>query len=173
MTTQALQLPVADGERIEQRDDIGRLVGLMCHHGAPVAAGLPRILIAIDGSQVSDAVAATAIEWMQKFHWAFDAHLILVRDFLGKEAAERLLEDCARADSAAVREAFDAAGVAYTLHVLMGDPATRILERAEVIGATMILMGTRGQSRIAIALLGSVAHKVTHESTIPVTLVRA
>jgi nucleotide-binding universal stress UspA family protein len=173
MTQQALQLPVADGERIEQRDDIGRLVGLMCRHGAPVPAGLPRILIAIDGSDVSNALAATAIAWIKEFHWAFEVHLILVRDFLGKEAAERLLEDCARADSARVREALGAAGVGYTLHVLMGDAATRILERAAAIDATMILMGTRGQGRIAIALLGSVAHKVTHESTIPVTLVRA
>jgi nucleotide-binding universal stress UspA family protein len=55
----------------------------------------------------------------------------------------------------------------------MGDPATRILERAAAIGATMILMGTRGQGRIAIALLGSVAHKVVYDSSIPVTLVRA
>lgn len=173
MNKPALQLPVADGERIEQRDDIGRLVGLMCHHGQAAAAGLPRILIAVDGSEVSDALAETAIEWLQKYHWAFDTHLILVRDFLGKEAAERLLEETARADSAHVREILGAAGVGYTLHVLMGDPATRIQERAAALGATMILMGTRGQGRIALALLGSVAHKVVHESSIPVTLVRA
>ena len=33
------------------------------------------------------------IEWQQRFHWNFDIHLLTVRDFLGKEAAERLLED--------------------------------------------------------------------------------
>lgn len=173
MTKQALKLPVADGERIEQRDSIGRLVGLMCHHGAPSAAGLPRILVAIDGSEVSEVLAERAIEWLQQFHWAFETHLVLVRDFLGKEAAERLLEDTARADSARVRERLGAAGVGYTLHVLMGDPAPRILERAAAIDATMILMGSRGQGRIAIALLGSVAHQVVHQATIPVTVVRA
>jgi nucleotide-binding universal stress UspA family protein len=173
MTNQTLKLPVADGERIEQRDDIGRLVGLMCRHGQASADGLPRILIAIDGSEVSDALADKAIEWLHQFHWAFDTHMVLVSDFLGKEAAERLLEQTARADTAHVRERLSAAGVAHTLHVVMGDPATRILERAAAIGATMILMGTRGQGRIAIALLGSVAHKVVYDSSIPVTLVRA
>jgi nucleotide-binding universal stress UspA family protein len=173
MAMNALKLPVADGERIEQRDNIGRLVGLMCHHGEPCAAGLPRILVAVDGSDVSDVLANRVIEWLQKFRWAFQTHLVLVSNFLGKEAAERLLEQSARADTTQVRERLAAAGVGYTLHVVMGDPAACILERAAAIDATMILMGTRGQGRVAIALLGSVAHKVVYESTIPVTLVRA
>ena len=173
MTTAALKLPVADGERIEQRDNIGRLVGLMCRHGQAFARESPRVLVAVDGSDVSDVLADRVIEWLQQLHWAFDVHLLLVSDFLGKEAAERLLEQTARADTGHVRERLAAAGVGYTLHVLMGDPATRILERAAAIDATMILMGTRGRGHIAFALLGSVAHKVVYESTIPVTIVRA
>ncbi|HWS28119.1 MAG TPA: universal stress protein [Xanthomonadales bacterium] len=173
MTSHPISLPLADGERHEQRDDIGRLVGLTFHHGATSAAETPRILIAVDGTDVSDALMEQVIDWQQRFNWRFDAHLLTVRDFLGKEAAERLLEETALADCASVLQRLKAANVAHTLHVLMGDPAPRILERAAAIGAAMILMGTRGHGPISSAMLGSVAYKVVHASTIPVTLVRA
>lgn len=173
MTKPTLTLPCADGERLEQRDDIGRLIGLVCRHGAPAATELPRVLIAIDGSEVSDALAERAVTWLQQYHWPFDVHLVLVRDFLGKEAAERLLEETARADSARVRDRLGQQGIGYTLHVLMGNPAPRIIERASALGAAMILMGTRGHGPIGSAMLGSVAYRVVHESTIPVTLLRA
>lgn len=173
MTTPTLKLPSADGERLEQRDAIGRLIGLICRHGAPAAADMPRVLIAIDGSEVGDELVERALKWLQQYHWRFDVHLVLVRDFLGKEAAERLLEETARADSARVRERLSQAGIGYTLHVLMGSPAARIIERANALDAAMILMGTRGHGPIGSALLGSVAYRVVHESTIPVTVLRA
>lgn len=173
MTTSPILLPVADGERHEQRDDIGRLVGLMFRHGAPAVTDTPRILVAVDGTEVSDALMGQVIEWQQRFHWAFDTHLLTVRDFLGKEAAERLLEETALADCARCLQRLRASAVAHTLHVLMGDPAPRVLERAAAIGASMILMGTRGHGPISSAMLGSVAYKVVHTSTLPVTLLRA
>lgn len=173
MTSHPILLPLVDGERHEQRDDIGRLIGLMFRHGAASAAGTPRVLVAVDGTEVSDALMEQLIEWQQRFHWNLDIHLLTVRDFLGKEAAERLLEETALADCASVLQRLKAAGVAHTLHVLMGDPAPRILERAAAIGASMIVMGTRGHGPISSAMLGSVAYKVVHASTIPVTLVRA
>ncbi len=173
MTTKSIALPLADGDRHEQRDNIGRLVGLMFRHGTPAAVGIPRILIAVDGTEVSDALMDQVIQWQQQYHWSFDAHLLLVRDFLGKEAAERLLEETALADCARLLQRLRAATVAHTLHVLMGDPAPQILERAAAIGASMILMGTRGHGPISSAMLGSVAYKVVHASTLPVTLLRA
>lgn len=167
-----MKLPTLDDERIEQRDEIGRLVGIVRHYGAAPVAG-PRILVAIDGTEVSNALADRVIEWQQKHHWAFDTHLLLVHDFLGKEAAERLLEEVALADTAAVRERLRAAGIGHTLHVLMGNPAPRILERAAAIDAAVILMGTRGHGPIGSVMLGSVAYKVVHEARRPVTLLRA
>ncbi len=173
MTTDPILLPIADGERHEQRDDIGRLIGLMFRHGAASEPGTPRVLVAVDGTEVSDALIGQVIEWQQRFQWNFDTHLLLVRDFLGKEAAERLLEESALEDCASLLRRLGNAAIAHTLHVLMGDPAPRILERAAAIGASMILMGTRGHGPISSAMLGSVAYKVVHASSIPVTLVRA
>lgn len=173
MTTQSIALPLADGEHHQQRDDIGRLIGLTYRYGSAAEAGIPRVLVPIDGTSVSTALMDHVIEWQQRFHWAFDTHLLMVRDFLGKEAAERLLEDTALADCASSLERLKAAGVAHTLHVLMGDPAPRILERAAAIKASLILMGTRGHGPISSVMLGSVAYKVVHASSLPVTLLRA
>lgn len=55
----------------------------------------------------------------------------------------------------------------------MGNPAPAILERADELDATLILMGTRGHGPIGSVLLGSVAYKVVHGASRPVTLVRA
>lgn len=173
MTTPSISLPLVDGERHEQRDNIGRLVGLIYRHGERAAAAIPRVLVAIDGTSVSAALMEQLIEWQQRFDWAFDPHLLMVRDFLGKEAAERLLEETALADCASSLQRLKAAGVAHTLHVLMGDPAPRILERAADIGASLILMGTRGHGPISSVMLGSVAYKVVHAAALPVTLLRA
>lgn len=173
MTTPSISLPLEDGERHEQRDNIGRLIGLIYRHGAAAAADVPRILVAIDGTSVSGALMDQLIEWQQRFHWTFDVHLLMVRDFLGKEAAERLLEETALADCASSLDRLSRSTVAHTLHVLMGDPAPRILERAAAIKASLILMGTRGHGPISSVMLGSVAYKVVHASTLPVTLLRA
>ncbi|WP_428606702.1 universal stress protein [Sedimenticola sp.] len=52
-----------------------------------------------------------------------------------------------------------------------GQADTVIIQQAEQIGADLIVMGTHSQSTLDRVLLGSVARKVTHLSTIPVLLV--
>ena len=52
-----------------------------------------------------------------------------------------------------------------------GEPAKLILEAAHEVKADMIVLGSRGHSVIDELLLGSVAHKVTVKTTIPVVLV--
>lgn len=173
MIKPTIPLPLADGEILQQRDDIQRLVGVIRRCGAPAAVEVPRILVPIDGSEVGDALVERVIEWQQHYGWHFDPHLLLVRDFLAKEAAERLLDEVSQADSARCRSRLKAAGVAHTMHVVMGNPAPCILARAGDIDAALILMGTRGHGPIGSAMLGSVAYKVVHESTRPVTLLRA
>ncbi|GMU42994.1 MAG: hypothetical protein AMXMBFR25_09800 [Lysobacterales bacterium] len=167
-----IALPRADGECLKQRDDIQRLVGVIRRYGVPAPLDTPRILVPIDGSEVGDALVERVIEW-RRYGWSFDPHLLLVRDFLAKEAAERLLDEISCADTESARERLREVGIGHTLHVVMGTPAPRILERAAAVDAAMILMGTRGHGPIGSAMLGSVAYKVVHESTRPVTLLRA
>lgn len=165
-----LEIAEQDRERLEERDDIGRLTGLQFHHGASAPAGNARILVAIDGTAISLRLMQELVAWRAR-GWQFDVHLLLVHDFLGKEAAERLLDEVGLADSESSRALLRASGISHTLHVLMGAPATRILERAEALNAALILMGTRGHGPLGSALLGSVAYKVVHASPRPVTLV--
>lgn len=167
-----IALPRADGECLKQRDDIQRLIGVIRRYGVPAPLDTPRILVAVDGSEVSDALIERVVEW-RRYGRSFDPHLLLVRDFLAKEAAERLLDEAGLSDTASVRERLRELGIGHTLHVLMGAPSTRILERASDVDAAMILMGTRGHGPIGSAMLGSVAYRVVHESSRPVTLLRA
>lgn len=53
-----------------------------------------------------------------------------------------------------------------------GDPAQRILQRAEAEGADLIVMGSRGFSDLKSLVVGSVSHKVSHLSPCPVMSVR-
>jgi nucleotide-binding universal stress UspA family protein len=73
---------------------------------------------------------------------------------------------------------FEQAHPEYELHRylesvrgLEGDPAKVILEVARQIQADVIVMGSRGHSALDEILLGSVAHKVTIKTTVPVILV--
>jgi len=53
-----------------------------------------------------------------------------------------------------------------------GDPAQRILQRAEAEGADLIVMGSRGFSDLKGLIVGSVSHKVSHLAPCPVMFVR-
>lgn len=57
------------------------------------------------------------------------------------------------------------------ISVLEGHPDRVILQRAGEIGANLIVMGSHTGAGLQHALLGSVARKVVHRSTIPVVLV--
>ena len=173
MTSLILHLPEHDGERHEQRDDIERLIAVSQHFGASMAADLPRIVVAIDGTEVSLALADQIIRWQQVYRWPCAVHLLWVHPFVGKEAADRQLEAKGIEQTTATCARLTGAGLSYTRHLVMGNPAGCIVRRSMELEASMILMGTRGQSPLGSALLGSVANRVTQEAEIPVTLVRA
>lgn len=59
------------------------------------------------------------------------------------------------------------------IRVLAGHPAEVILKQAKKERADVIVMGSHGHTAFGEMLLGSVAHKVTQRSEIPVLLVPA
>ena len=69
-------------------------------------------------------------------------------------------------------EAAMEAGVAYTSEILIGNAAEKIVKRAEELGCDGIVIGTQGRGAIGSLLMGSVAMKVVHLTTLPVTLVK-
>lgn len=56
--------------------------------------------------------------------------------------------------------------------LVVGLPSTKILQVAEYIGASMIVMGAEGRSGLERMLLGSTVDRVAHLSPIPVTIVK-
>jgi len=98
-------------------------------------------------------------------------HLIQVQPWLSKEAAEAELAQRALDATARARGLLDAQGLPWRLHVAMGDPAERILERAVHLRAIGIIIGSRGLNVVESMLLGSVAYKVMHTSPVPVMVV--
>ena len=72
----------------------------------------------------------------------------------------------------AARKRLDSAGVRYSAEVIIGEIAPAIATQASAKGCDMIVMGTRGMGTIANLLMGSVATKVVHLATVPVTLVK-
>ena len=83
---------------------------------------------------------------------------------LQQQAGERALQPA--------RAMLDAAGLAYTPHVLIGPVAETIAAQATQLGCDGMVLGTRGMDALSTLVLGSVAMKVLHHASVPVTLVK-
>jgi nucleotide-binding universal stress UspA family protein len=63
-------------------------------------------------------------------------------------------------------------GLRVDVEVLAGNPRERILEEAERLDATHIVVGTHDRKGLARLVLGSVAESVVHAARVPVLVVR-
>lgn len=95
-----------------------------------------------------------------------------VTTFVNKEIVQDFHREEGHKALAAARQKLDAAGLPYTYHILVGEPALLICEFAKTHGCGQIVMGTRGLGTIGGMLLGSVTTKVVHLCDIPVVLVK-
>lgn len=64
------------------------------------------------------------------------------------------------------------AGISYTHHLFVGEPAEVITRFAQEQGCDEIVIGSRGLGNISSMLMGSVASKIVHMATMPVVLVK-
>jgi nucleotide-binding universal stress UspA family protein len=140
-----------------------------------------KILVAIDGSDTALKALDYAIR-QAGYSPPAELHVLTVRPpttvYSAGEiylTAERLQEAAAERAQQVLAEAgkrLDAAGCKYTLEQLEGDPAETITRRAVELGCQSITMGTHGHGALGILLLGSVAQRVLHYTTLPVTVVK-
>ena len=86
---------------------------------------------------------------------------------------ERLLERMAQDLLAEATTYLHDAGVAVERAIVHDRPAASLLDMAETHGASLIVVGTNGESPIVGAILGSVPQKLLHLSPIPVLVVPA
>jgi nucleotide-binding universal stress UspA family protein len=141
---------------------------------------LRTILVATDGSPS----ACQAIDFAVQLAAEHDADLVCVHvvptlDFASHVAGQpgyALRHEPTGRDRAVLDEAAAIAtehGVAAKTVLLGGSTAQQIVAYAESSGADLIVIGTRGHSAMAKALLGSVSLSVLRRSKRPVLIVRS
>lgn len=139
------------------------------------------VLLSVDGSSDSDRAVALTCELA-----AIHGSRVLVvhgRDLplvapSGRPNPPRIErwetdEDAQKIVDAAV-SLLQTAGVDARGQVLPGQGRIgyKILEAAEGEGADLIVLGSRGMSRVEEVMMGSVSHKIVHMAKCPVLLVR-
>ncbi len=147
-----------------------------------VSTGLKRVLLAVDGSDG----AARAVQQLLSLRRdlrepsALDVHVINVQrpvtgdvsTFVAGSTLEDYYRDNAEQALAPARAALSAAGIPFKAEHRVGDPGETIAHEAQQLGCDLIVMGTRGMSAPAGALLGSVAQTAAAASPVPVLLVK-
>lgn len=144
-------------------------------HGLHMAN--PNVLVAVDGSEAS----LRALEYAgRKYGKSPGACLIVLNVQLPMPSSryvsrEAIADHHARMSAVALKRAralIRKLDLNAQCHVQVGDPAEVIAKFAKRTGCSEIVMGTRGLGRIAGLVLGSVATKVVHLASVPVTLVK-
>lgn len=130
------------------------------------------ILVAYDGSDHAKAALDTACE-LAKMAGA-QLHGIVVPQAVGDTlivgtaavtvppSAEKV-EEAGKAMKAEASRLAGAKGVdMLEMHLASGDPGRAIVDKANELGCSLIVMGRRGLGQISGMLLGSTANKVNH-----------
>lgn len=139
-----------------------------------------KILVPVDGSDNATRVVEYAIRLVSRSKET-RIHLITVREpmdslqvhrFWTAEQIHAFQQKAGNAALQPARKQLDEAGISYTASVEIGEIAQTIAEYTEQQQFDMIIMGTRGMGTIGNLLMGSVATKVVHLASIPVTLVK-
>lgn len=132
------------------------------------------VLLGYDESPGADAALAAAIEVATK--WGED--LVLVYGAappggMGEEAAthrEALMEMGRTATARALARA-EEAGLTASVRLVDAKPADALVQVGDELDATVIVVGTAGDSPFRGALLGSTPHKLLHLADRPVLCV--
>jgi len=132
------------------------------------------MLVAIDGSEPGREALATAIAAAERFGSEVIVLHVLGHkltwattvDLESQEEASALIDDAVRQLRAA-----GLSGRGEVVRAATDRTAEEIVRVAGDIGASVIVMGTRGLNDATSLVLGSVAHSVVHHAPCPVLLV--
>lgn len=143
---------------------------------------MKRVLVPVDGSATSTRAVAHIVEQRTRYQdpGGIEIHLLNVQRpvsgdvgmFVSKEDVNQYHHDKGMEALRPARELLDKAGVAYVVHVGLGDPAEIIVHYAKEKQCDQIVIGTHGHTGLAHLLLGSVASDVVRLAGIPVTLIK-
>jgi len=96
----------------------------------------------------------------------------LVREFISSEQIRRYHEEEGAKALAFAKRRLRKAGIPYEAHVKVGHFEDVFADHMRRKRCNHIVMGTRGLGSVEGMILGSIATKVVHLATVPVTLVK-
>ena len=134
-----------------------------------------RLLVAVDDSEVSGRVIAAAKDMASLSKGKVWVLHVREREFgrLGltpTEPDEEVQQAVREGVDALIQAGIDAQG--EVREAVFGQAAREIVNDAKKHDAGIIIMGSRGRSDFAGAILGSTAHKVIHLADRPVLVIR-
>jgi nucleotide-binding universal stress UspA family protein len=139
------------------------------------------LLIPVDGSDYSLKAVDYAASRARESKSPIEVHLlnvqmqiasVNVKLFVSAESLESYYRDEGNRALEAPLVRAKNAGLNVTPHIGVGDPAKVVMEYANEKKADEIVMGSHGRGALSGAVLGSVAQKVVHLSSVPVVLVK-
>ena len=141
-----------------------------------------KILLAVDGSESATRATQKVIEAAGWFKEPLEVELVTVHlplpqvgGFAGAVVSHDMVEKYYSEEGgkalAPARKLLDGAGIRHVPHILVGEIAQSVVGHAQKTDCKLLFMGTRGMSAMSNLMVGSVATKVLHLSTMPVVLV--
>ena len=141
-----------------------------------------KILVAVDGSKHALAAVQCVINHADWYREKPSVELVTVHlpvptfhgmgAVIGEQHFERYYREEGEDRLSPARKKLDAAEIPYRTHILVGQIAESIVEKALNTRCDLICIGSRGMSELGKALLGSTATKVLRLSDLPVLLVK-
>lgn len=140
-----------------------------------------KILLPVDGSPCALRAVAHLIAHTAWFRSPPEIHLLHVQPpipvgralaHVGKETLHAHYMEESSEHMLGAQQLLDAACLAYTPHIHVGQAAEVIARMANELSCELIIMGSHGRSGIAGLVMGSVANRVLHQAACPVLLVK-
>jgi nucleotide-binding universal stress UspA family protein len=139
-----------------------------------------KVLLAIDGSENALRATAYLIKRASAIKDQYQIELVNVQyplhgtvaTFINGAQLKQYHHDEGTKIMAPAQALLNDAGISYTQHLFVGDPAEVISRFAREQACDEIIIGSRGLGSIGSLLVGSVASKIIHLATVPVVLVK-
>ncbi|RPJ64004.1 MAG: universal stress protein [Dehalococcoidia bacterium] len=143
-----------------------------------------KILVPLDGSEMAECVFPYVEDIAKKRNSKVEAVFVVehyempfygsvIYDEKNLEEIEQSAIDGAEQYMGTVKSRLDSMGIDIEYAVLEGKIADTLVDHAGNNGFDLIIMATHGRSGLARWVVGSIADKVVHYSTIPVLLIRS
>lgn len=139
-----------------------------------------KVLVAIDGSAISDSAFTTAVEIAKNLKATVHVVYVVETGFFSAlpmdntwEMMYSLLEKEGKEALAKAREYAQKNSVEMITHLKQGHAGNEIIRTAQETGADLIIVGSHGKSQVDRLLIGSVSSFVVSHSPITTMVVRA